>query len=154
MEGFDVGQIDTLKAFQIFKLAGQTAEPVFTNLSGDHKLPPPGTDAALLGSQFLAELLHGEAGVLRQRLGVTQLSLTSFLTEHIFPGYGINLPMSVHFPLHQRSNITRAHGWCLPFWVPKFLAEPLPGKAEVVRQQLGVLQITLTSFLTEHIFPG
>lgn len=50
------------------------------------RLPPPGTDAALLGPAFLAEPLPGEAAVLRARLGVTQITHTAFLTEHIFPG--------------------------------------------------------------------
>ena len=50
------------------------------------RLPPPGTDAALLGPAFLAEPLPGEAEVLRARLGVTQTTHTAFLTEHIFPG--------------------------------------------------------------------
>ena len=50
------------------------------------RLPPPGTDAALLGPAFLAEPLPGEVEVLRARLGVTQSTHTAFLTEHIFPG--------------------------------------------------------------------
>ena len=36
---------------------------------------------------------------------------------------------------------------------PRFLAEPLPGEAEVMRQRLSVPQISHTQFLTEHIFP-
>ena len=89
-EAFDGDHIATLKAFPIFKLAGsvapeQRAEPAFTNLSTDHKLPPPGTEAALLGPEFLAQPLPGEAEVLCQRLGVPQVGHTSFLTEHIFP---------------------------------------------------------------------
>ena len=90
MEAFDRDLTDTLKAFPIFKLASsaspeQRTEPAFTSLGADCKLPPPGTDAALLGPDFLAQPLPGEAEVLRQRLGVPQVSQTSFLTEHIFP---------------------------------------------------------------------
>ena len=36
---------------------------------------------------------------------------------------------------------------------PRFLAEPLPGEAEVMCQRLGVQQISHTHFFTEHIFP-
>ena len=89
-EDFSRDLIDTLKTFPIFKLAGSAApeqrpEPAFTSLSSDQRLPPPGTDAALLGPDFLAQPLPGEAEVLRQRLGVALVSQTSFLTEHIFP---------------------------------------------------------------------
>ena len=100
MEAFDRDLTDTLTAFPIFKLAGsaspeQRAEPAFTGLRADCKLPPPGTDAALLGPGFLAQPLPGEAEVLRQRLGVPQVSQTSFLTEHIFPRH---VKTSLHAP--------------------------------------------------------
>ena len=36
---------------------------------------------------------------------------------------------------------------------PRFLAEPLPGEAEVMRQRLAVQQISHTRFFSEHIFP-
>lgn len=89
MEAFDSEHIDTLKAFPVFKLAGsaspeQHAEPAFASLSAKHKLPPSGTEPALLGPEFLVQPLPGEAEVLRQRLGVSQVSHTTFLIEHIF----------------------------------------------------------------------
>lgn len=88
----------TLKAFPIFKLAtsatapegsAQRAEPAFTDLCGEGpcRLAPPETDPALLGPQFLAEPLPGEAEVLRQRLGVQQMTQGSFVTEQVFSRY-------------------------------------------------------------------
>ena len=97
MEAFDRDLTATLKAFPIFKLAGpaspdQRAEPAFTSLSAGQKLAPADTEAALLGPEFLAQPLPGEAEVLCRRLGIPQVSHTSFLTEHIFPRQVMHRP--------------------------------------------------------------
>ena len=93
MDRFGSEQISMLKSLPIFKLGAgaaaaggaQLAEPAFTSLSEACQLAPPGMDPALLGPCFLAEPLPGEAEVMRQRLGVQQISHTQFFTEHIFP---------------------------------------------------------------------
>ena len=93
MDGFGSDNISMLKSLPIFKLGAdvapaggaQRAEPAFTSLRETHQLAPPGMDPALLGLPFLAEPLPGEAEVMRQRLGIQQISHTLFFTEHIFP---------------------------------------------------------------------
>ena len=97
MEAFDSEHVDTLKAFPIFKLAGsaspeQRAEPAFACLGANQMLPPPGTEPALLGPEFLVQPLPGEAEVLRQRLGIIQVSHTTFLMEHIFQRHVMAFP--------------------------------------------------------------
>lgn len=93
MDGFGSDTISMLKSLPIFKLGSgavpaggaQRAEPAFTSLRETCQLAPPGMDPTLLGPRFLAEPLPGEAEVMRQRLGVQQISYTHFFTEHIFP---------------------------------------------------------------------
>ena len=93
MDGFGGDKLSMLKSLPIFKLGAgaaaaggaQRAEPAFTSLREACQLAPPGTDPALLGPGFLAEPLPGEAEVMRQRLGVQQISHIEFFTEHVFP---------------------------------------------------------------------
>ncbi len=92
-DGFGSDQISMLKSLPIFKLGAgaapadgaQRAEPAFTSLGEACQLAPPGTDPALLGPHFLVQPLLGEAEVMRQRLGVQQISHTQYFLEHIFP---------------------------------------------------------------------
>ena len=93
MDGFGSEQISMLKSLPIFKLGAgaaaaggaQRAEAAFTSLGEACQLAPPGMDPALLGPRFLAEPLPGEADVMRQRLGVQQISHARFFSQHIFP---------------------------------------------------------------------